>query len=613
MPTLFPRLYASLFFAVAGIPNVQSGTVSDPSFVPLPQRIPTLETALRGKAQSILSSDIPKGNLLSTGSLSNAALAVLATGGDPAQAQQLLNLMFSAQDMDKNSPTYGSISWYYNSDRVQDDNSTDFACQALGPLYIHYRNQLTSNFLFTMRQRIRTAIPFLEQSKPSVTYTNMRLMNTVNLLLLGQIVSDDGAIAAGKQALQEWLDYTKTAGIAEYNSPTYAAVSLDSLLMGLLYSTDNSVRTSLRSALEMIWTDIKANYFSGREDLSGAHSRDYDFLEGSGGVFCYLWLEGLKNSRLSYTAHTVDVQKVYSLENGLSAAGYHPNVTTLPVLPKSVFNTNPKVLNSDRSNFVTTNFALGSASANYGPQDKLLNLELASTKDPFPTITIVPDKYDAPYGDVISHDKTGHPKPTHLPLSPASVQKAGMLLTILDLDPSQAGAVSSLATNVLLPAFADSLSVNGKNVDLTNVTQIPVDTTSWIGVREGQTGALIRCFAVDALGSSSPKIVLQSDANGIPFGAARITIYHYSGNSISTKTFTQIHLKVAFIIVVYRCVDDATWSSLLSNARSSQLTAVETNGNWQVQAQFPGPAGGSLQITRSLDNRKSFTRIGGGR
>ena len=591
--------------ALPAIHNLHAATV------PLAQRIPVLASALHGTATATLLDDVPNGTLLTTASLSDAALAMLASGGDPAQAQQLVNLMFSAQNMDTSSPSYGVIPWDYNSDHVKDPNSTDFACQALGPIYIHYGDKLPSNFLFAMRQHIRAAIPVLEQRKPAVSYTNMDLMNTVNLLLLGQIVADDGAVDVGKQALQQWLDYTKNAGITEYNSPTYYAISLDSLLMGLLYSTDSSVRTSLRTALDTFWTSIQANYFAGREDLSGAHSRDYDFLEGRGGLFYYLWAEGLKNSRIN-TGNNVDISRVYTLENGLSAHGYHPDLTTLPILPKWIVNSNPNVLNSDRTNFVTGDFAFASASANYGPQDKLINLELTSAKDLFPEITIVPDKFDAPYGQVETLDGTGHPKATHLALNPASVQKAGMLLTLLDLDPSQAGAVSNLATNVLLPAFADSLYVDGKKVDLTKAIQIPLSTASWIGVREGQSAVLIRCFAADALGSTAPEMVLQSDANGLPFRTARITIYHYFGTPTNPTTLSQTHLKVGLIIVAYRCIDDAAWNSLLGNARSSQLSAVEINGNWQVEARFPGPAGGYLQITRSLVDRESFTRAGGG-
>ena len=271
----------------------------------------------------------------------------------------------------------------------------------------------------------------LEKRNPAVSYTNMELMNTVNLLLFGQIVTDDTASNVGKQALQQWIDYTKSNGIAEYNSPTYDGVSLDSLLMGLLYSTDVSVRTSLKGGLDTFWTSLEANFFSGREDLAGAHSRDYDFLEGDGGIFYYLWLEGLKNSRIN-TGDTVDIGEVFALENGLAAGGYHPDLTALPALPKWIVNSNPTVLNSDRTNFVTSDFALASASANYGPQDKLINLELTSTKDVFPAITIVPDIFDAPYGEVEIPDGSGHLKPTHLTLNPASVQKESMLLTLLD-------------------------------------------------------------------------------------------------------------------------------------------------------------------------------------
>jgi hypothetical protein len=181
-------------------------------------------------------------------------------------------------------------------------------------------------------------------------------------------------------------------------------------------------------------------------------------------------------------------------------------------------------------NWVTPDFALGSASANYSNQDKLINLELAAPRSNFPAISIVPDLYDAPYGQLLP-DSSGHLKPEHLPLNPASVQKAGMLLTVLDLNPAQAGVVSSLATNILLPAKADQISVNGQPVNLSIPVQIPVTTTSWIGIREEQSAVLIRIFWVDSLNGVSPQLVLQSDSIGLRSEVARLTAYHYRGGS----------------------------------------------------------------------------------
>jgi hypothetical protein len=583
--------------------------------VTAPTPMSTLETALQGRAVNMLQKEVPAGEVIATRDLTNGALAILAAGGSPAQAQQLLALAFSVQNMDVSSPTYGSFPWYYNSSAVTDPNTDVFTSQALGPIWLHYGQLFPASFQAQMRTHLQATTSALVRRKAGVSYTNIYLMDAISLLLIGQSLGDGASIQTGTVAIQQWNTYTQAGGIFEYGTSDYYSIDLDSLVMGYLYCNNPSLHSMFQSILDYFWTDIKANYFYGTQDLSGAHSRDYDFLYGRAGLLYYFWTEG-KNNWFTTDLNLVEMGQVYVLENGLSSAGYHPNWNALPGVsdasPKWIVQSNSTALNSDRANWVTADFALGSASANYGPQDKLINLELNTNKPLFPDITVVPDVYDAPYGMRVEPDSQGHLKPDHQPLNPASVQKGGMLLTVLDLDPALAGNVSNFASNIVLPANADSISVDGTNVNLTTPTKIPVTTHSWIGIREGQSAVLIRLFRVDALGATAPVIVLQSDANGLGYGAARLTAYHYQGNAAAPATLSATHLKVGILIIAYNCPNDAEWNSLLADARASQIIETEPNGTWQVQVQVAGPEGGYLQIARNLTNRLSFTRTGAG-
>ena len=93
--------------------------------------------------------------------------------------------------------------------------------------------------------------------------------------------------------------------------------------------------------------------------------------------------------------------------------------------------------------------AVGSASQDYvtnthspyfaGPQDKLLNVELAPAGGaaenltlPLPDVTLVPDYLDAPYGHVLE-PVTG--KPSHLALHPGIVQRRGAVLVTTAVNP----------------------------------------------------------------------------------------------------------------------------------------------------------------------------------
>ncbi len=157
-----------------------------------------------------------------------------------------------------------------------------------------------------------------------------------------------------------------------------------------------------------------------------------------------------------------------------------------------------------------------------------------------------------------------------------------MLLTLLDLNPSQAGAVSSLATNILLPVDADSISIDGREVSLRQPIQMAVTTNSWIGVRELSGAVLIRMFSVDPLNGVGPRIVLQSDSTGLGYRAGRLTAYHYQGNATDPVNFSATHLKIGLLIIAYHCATGGQWNSLLADAEASQVAMTESNGQWTV-------------------------------
>ena len=121
----------------------------------------TLKTALLGRAQNILLKSIPAKEITATRDLTNSALSILAAGGNIAQAQQLLTLAFSVQNMNSESPTYGSFPWYYNSSAVTDPDSDDYASQALGPIWLHYGHLFPAAFQAQMLGHMRATLSAL--------------------------------------------------------------------------------------------------------------------------------------------------------------------------------------------------------------------------------------------------------------------------------------------------------------------------------------------------------------------------------------------------------------------------------------------------------------------
>jgi hypothetical protein len=479
--------------------------------------------------------------------LTNAALGVAALERPAAEAESLMRMAFSLQDM-----TAGTVPWQMGHPEIRDANAIEFTCQAVGPLLLHYSSSLSNSFKEEMRPHIRAAFTAMRNHKVAVSYTNIFLMKTVNLILLGEATADAEAAADGYSMLDQWIEYTRRNGIHEFDSPTYYSVDLNSLNMGYRFAVRPEIRAKFKAVLDYFWTDIAANYFPGRQDLAGAHSRDYDFLGGSGRLLLHLHLEGLRDA--PYT-DKLDMETVYLLENEV-AQGYRPAATILALAetPERVvvsrWDANPERV---RYTYLTPDYAIGHANGDYNAQDKMVSIELASEKENFPAITIAPDTTDQPYGKLKTKDRSGHNKPKHLPLHPEAVQEKGLLRAVLNLDKS-----ADLATHIVLPARADRIVLDGGIVKADQPFEKTGGPASVVGIREGNAAVAIRIFHADG---DQPRFVLQADPEGLRWGAARYTVYH---------RWIDRRVRVGLLIAAARCVNDREFADLIRRVRDAQ-------------------------------------------
>jgi hypothetical protein len=202
-----------------------------------------------------------------------------------------------------------------------------------------------------------------------------------------------------------------------------------------------------------------------------------------------------------------------------------------------------------------------------------------------PDITIVPDIFDAPYGLVKPVDKSGHSKPTHLSLNTTTVQSKGTLLALLALDPRLAGTAVTYATNVILPALADSILLDGSKKNLSVATSIATSVGTVITICNGKTAVAIRIVHADSLQSAAPAVVLQSDTTGLKNSAVRLTLYHTRTN---TAAITQSMLKVGLMIAAEPCSTKAQRDSLTNRVRNMAITDSVAGKTWSVSAVLKG-------------------------
>ena len=525
---------------------------------------------------------------VSTRDLTNGALANLMAGWDIARSEAWIERAYATQDMDPASQTYGELKWSTKDAAVTDLNAVEFGAQAMGPLWLEYRSRLSDGFRKRMAPHLAAALAGLHGHKVPVSYTNIFLMNLVDGMLIGQAIGDAAAVKTAEEELDAWFEYTRHNGIHEFDSPTYYAVDLDSLVIGRRFAADPQDRKKFERALDYFWTDIAANFMPGARRMVGAYSRDYDFLRGRGGMDVWLTDAGWA----SIPSKSLDFEKVYVLANQ-GARGYQPKPEAVALrdrLPREVVSAWDDDPRHGRFLWMGSDAAVGCTSGDYNAQDKLLNVTFAGAPD-LPQISIEPDVFDAPYGLVKNPDRTGHMKPTHLPLHAACVERDGVALMTMDLDPSAAGSdAHGFATDLILPSAAE-IAVDGKRERLAAEAKVAVERNSVITVRAANAALAIRLLHVDDLPERKSELSLEADADGLAHQAVRLKLAHLgAGQTTQAK-----HLHVAFLVAAREGTD----------VRDLKAASEVRDHVWRVAAALRGL---TLEVARSADDRKKIER-----
>ena len=529
--------------------------------------------------------------------LPNAALAELALGRGPVRAESYLSALFAAQDMDPSSRGYGTVPWQLRGKAVADANAIEFSMQAVGPLFLRYGTKLDRGYYGTALPHLTAAVAAIERHDVKVSYTNIFLMKSVNLILLGQVLVDERITREGEELLDRWLAYTRTNGIGEYDSPTYYKVDVNDLEYGLLYAVNPAVKEKCRAALDYLWTDVAANYFSGRRSLSGAHSRDYDFLEGRGGLDVFFAAYGWNAPPEKFSE--LDLESVALLQSELDG-GYRPPENLRAVresaerLVLSRWGPEP---GQERVNYLTRDFAIGAAGRDSGPQDKTLSIQL-DAPGRFPDITVVADDSGEPYGKKKVEGKDGHSKPRHLASRPVAVQDRGLLLAAYDAGADKNRPGRELALNVILPAAA-MISIDGATVRLNAPARAALAPGAVVSVSAGAALVLIRVVSAASCSGETPVLELSAD-EGLRWGAARLRV------AVSGRC----RLRAAFLFQALSAASDADRRAALDAFRGAAVSETFAGGLWTLEADA---AGGRLRLQRDLSAKTILSRTVNGR
>lgn len=500
---------------------------------------------------------------------SNAALASLVVGNDPARAVDFLTPVLAAQ----NAQT-GEIPWVLKGGKqVADANSIEFGTQSWGILLIAYSNRLPASLVATLKRQAAAALPALERHDPPVDYTNIYLLNAVNRLLIAQAVGDGAALDRARARLAAWKNRVSYAGIREFDSPTYYATNLNALAAGYLYAADPSDRALMKDLLDYVWTDIAANTMEGR--FVGPRSRDYDFTRGDGSINLYLEAECLQDETRPYRP---DIEKIYALI-ALDPRGYRlpPEIRALAALPKrevlSRWGDRP---GQTRTLHIADGVAIGSVAAgDFGTIDKLFTIDFAAGEKEVATVSFITAANDNAYGQPIP-DANGRIRRQHLSKGQVAAQRDGWVLGTFDMTSARWVSRDGVTTSLMVPNNADEVRVDGVEVPVDEAAAAvptPLAEGGIVSLRVGTNCAAVRIIGEH--GDAGTDLV--ADQTGAEQGVMRMRIRHNAADP---------DLRLAFLAAAAPC--GGHLESFEQRVRAVSIDQHFGDQVWVLSAQIDG-------------------------
>lgn len=228
------------------------------------------------------------------------ALYLLEAGGKERADRALATIdrVLGLQDRDPASKWYGIWGWYLEEPPPKmepaDWNWADFIGATLLLIEFRHGGRLPDE----LRARVREAIGHCAQSiirrNVSMRYTNIAVKGTFVTLAAGELLGDAAITEYARQRMVRLCRAIDESGsFDEYNSPTYARVTLTNLTRIRMYIKDAEARRRAMGIEKRCWRHQAAHWDGRRAQFAGPMSRCY-----STDIGYPLWLEKSLGGRL---------------------------------------------------------------------------------------------------------------------------------------------------------------------------------------------------------------------------------------------------------------------------------------------------------------------------
>ncbi len=517
----------------------------------------------------------------------------------PERIEHALALAEQKQDRDLKSKTYGNFAWYWEDPKPVDLNAAEFAMQRAALTWILYRDRLSPQAQATLERLIKFSVEGLQRHKVSVDYTNIFVMKTWNCIALGERTGRPELARLGYAMLDEWLRRTRLTGVHEYLSPTYYAVDFECLGAIARHAQHPAARAKAALAVEYLWTDVAANWFTPAARLGGAHSRDYDFVTGHGGLDQWV-------ARAGWTT----VERATTDDNFRQVFVAPPArllEELLEVAPRNIRQRWGEPEGERAAHWIGREVALASSGAIYtDAMDKTLVVLLGGGPKQ-PGAEYLMDARQDPYGQLKFPVGGGHNKAYHVQPFTMSVQHGpeALLLTTATADGSRPAAFKRCGTNLVcwlshftFPADARVfIGASGAAAEVRDKLRLPAPDTPVFLKYGGAAAALRFVFADTPQGGRAP-VELVND--GTKTKTMRLTAVH-------SEQKPRGRITCALWVRVAENLDDAKFAAFRQTFAAAR-PAVQRDGD-TLDVQVSGLAG-ALRLKANLQQEKRLALEG---
>lgn len=433
---------------------------------------------------------------------------------------RLFEVAARMQDRDPESRGYGNFRWSWRDGSVRDFNACDFCMENAAVIWIKHRELLTDKQRKALRELIDYAIEGCLRHRVSPGYTNIAIMNALNLVLMGEMLGRDDVLAEGRKRLDDFCTYTAANGIREYCSPTYAGVDLMCLHRLHTYCVTPAVREQCEALLNVFWLDAIANCFAPSCRLGGAHSRDYDYLVGCGVVDAWLAAAGCFASPNPNAAPPV---------LWLQSKWRPPTdwLRDLQVAPRVVTQVWGPGGDEYRVMWAGRHVALSIAGKTYHNMDTPMVVNFAGSHT-MPRGYFIADGRRDPYGKKVVPEGSGpHRKTLHLIPHWHAVQDGQDALGLALHRREDSQDYPTLESHFVLPYPSDELFIGDHAVafDAKAPKALPVAPGAAVVIRHGAAAAAFRVVWSQNTVREPAPVALIHDGN--PHGVIRLTVAHH--------------------------------------------------------------------------------------